>query len=633
MSGRDGRGHDLRVHARSLALLYAVGGPFVVLTTSLYRPAGRDEAVLYALGGVAYLAALLLRVASRWIPGWAYPLLVALGTLLITVGIDASGDGASAYAALYIWVAVYSYYFFRRWQANLEVALAGLAYGLVLWLGPSSSGPAARWALTMGTIAVAGRLVSSLVDQVRARAAEAAARAEGLREAERRTRAIIDTANDGFVAMDEQGRVVAFSPRAEQITGFAAAEVLGRPLAETLLPARLHAGFQHELSGFLDTGRSSLVDRPIEFVGVRKGGEEFPVELTVAPLRDGERWVFNAFVRDISERKRADRAMREHTEDIARISDVARDLSGVTDAHAARPAICKAARELGAAKVAILFEPDPKGQELISTAIAGAQIEQLHLPFTAAPTGAGTAFSSGRPHFVTDTIGHGGVAQPVRDQLGVISALWQPVLRNQVPIGVLSLGWSERVEEVSERVRSLMALLAAEAAVAIERADLLARLEAVARTADLTGLANRRAWDEHLPRELARARREERPLCVAMLDLDHFKEYNDERGHQAGDRLLKQVASTWREMLRPSDLLARYGGEEFGLLLPHCPLERGLDVVERLRGHTIAGQTSSAGVAAWDGEEPADSLVSRADAALYEAKKRGRDRAVPAPPA
>ena len=221
----------------------------------------------------------------------------------------------------------------------------------------------------------------------------------------------------------------------------------------------------------------------------------------------------------------------------------------------------------------------------------------------------------------------------MRDQLGVISALWQPVLRNQVPIGVLSLGWSERVEEVSERVRSLMALLAAEAAVAIERADLLARLEAVARTDDLTGLANRRAWDEHLPRELARARREERPLCVAMLDLDHFKEYNDERGHQAGDRLLKQVASTWREMLRPSDLLARYGGEEFGLLLPHCPLERGLDVVERLRGHTIAGQTSSAGVAAWDGEEPADSLVSRADAALYEAKKRGRDRAVPAPPA
>ena len=133
---------------------------------------------------------------------------------------------------------------------------------------------------------------------------------------------------------------------------------------------------------------------------------------------------------------------------------------------------------------------------------------------------------------------------------------------------------------------------------AIERADLLSRLEAVARTDDLTGLANRRAWDEHLPRELARAGRDGRPLCVAMLDLDRFKEYNDERGHQAGDRLLKQVSGAWREMLRPSDMLARYGGEEFSSVLPNCPIEKGLEVVERLREYMVAGQTCSAGIAA-----------------------------------
>ena len=99
-------------------------------------------------------------------------------------------------------------------------------------------------------------------------------------------------------------------------------------------------------------------------------------------------------------------------------------------------------------------------------------------------------------------------AQPVRDELNVLSALWQPVIRNGVPIGVLTLAWEERVADPGERVRSLIALLAAEAAVAIERADLLARLETVARTDDLTGLANRRAWDEHLPRELSRAGRD-----------------------------------------------------------------------------------------------------------------------------
>jgi diguanylate cyclase (GGDEF)-like protein/PAS domain S-box-containing protein len=621
---------DLRVHARSLALLFAVGATFVLVTTLLYSPGHQDDARLFGIAGVAYVTALALQMWSRWIPSGGYPLLVGLGTLLISVGIDATGEGASPYAALYVWVAVYSYYFFPRWQANVELAVVGLAYAMVLTFGPDSSGPAARWAITVGTVLVAGRLVASLVDQVRARATEAAARAERLREVERRTRAIIDTASDGFASMDASGVVTAFSPRAEEISGYGREEALGRPLVDRLVPDRFRDAVERELAHFVRTGSSPMVNRPIEFTGLRKGGEEYPGEATISPLRDGETWTFNAFFRDISERKRAERDIREHAEDIARIAEVARDLSGVTDAHAARPAICKAAQELAGARVALLLEPDPRGQELLSTAVAGAQVEQIHLPFTGPPSGAGTAFSSGAPYFVADMVGNSTVSQTVTQRLGVVSGYWQPVLRNGVPIGVLSLAWAERVAEVSERVRSLVGLLAAEAAVAIERADLLARLEAVARTDDLTGLANRRAWDEHVPRELARARRDGRPLCVAMLDLDHFKDYNDERGHPAGDRLLKQVAATWREMLRPTDLLARYGGEEFGLLLPNCPLDQGLDVVERLRGLTMGGQTCSAGVTVWDGEESLDSLVSRADNALYDAKKAGRDCAIAA---
>src|SRR4051812_42811472 len=136
---------DLRVHARSLALLYGVGATFVLVTTLLYRPGYQNQSVLLGIAGAAYITALALRMWSRWLPTWGYPLLVILGTLLITIGIDAAGDGASSYAAFYVWVAVYSYYFFPRWQANLEVALVGLAYALVLAFGPDSSGPAARW--------------------------------------------------------------------------------------------------------------------------------------------------------------------------------------------------------------------------------------------------------------------------------------------------------------------------------------------------------------------------------------------------------------------------------------------------------------------------------------------------------
>jgi len=232
--------------------------------------------------------------------------------------------------------------------------------------------------------------------------------------------------------------------------------------------------------------------------------------------------------------------------------------------------------------------------------------------------------------FVADLADNPTVSQRTRQQLGVASALWQPVVRNDVPIGVLTVAWEERMDRLTPRVCSLMALLAAETAVAIERADLLARLEAVARTDDLTGLANRRAWEEHLPRELARAGREDYPVCIAMFDFDRFKAYNDAHGHQAGDRLLKQVTAAWREALRPSDVLARYGGEEFVLLLPNCPMGEALTVVDRLRQETVAGQTCSAGLACWDGEESASALVARADEALYGAKRAGRDRAVAA---
>ena len=154
----------------------------------------------------------------------------------------------------------------------------------------------------------------------------------------------------------------------------------------------------------------------------------------------------------------------------------------------------------------------------------------------------------------------------------------------------------------------------------------------LARTDSLTGVANRRAWDEELPRELARSARSRQPVCVALLDLDHFKAYNDEHGHQAGDRLLKAAAAAWEGRLRKTDLLARYGGEEFAVLLPDCALGNAMEIAERLR--TAQPEvTCSIGVADWDGREDIGRLVARTDRALYAAKAAGRDRCVadPAP--
>ncbi|MGK5685323.1 GGDEF domain-containing protein [Actinoplanes sp. URMC 104] len=148
----------------------------------------------------------------------------------------------------------------------------------------------------------------------------------------------------------------------------------------------------------------------------------------------------------------------------------------------------------------------------------------------------------------------------------------------------------------------------------------------LARQDDLTGLPNRRAWNDELPRALEHARRDGRPVAVALLDLDRFKTFNDTYGHPAGDRLLKSASAAWHGSLRAADTLARYGGEEFVVLLPGAEGDEARDVLGRALAATPLGQTFSAGVAVWDGQETSDQLIERADLALYEAKAGGRNQ-------
>ncbi|MED5620368.1 GGDEF domain-containing protein [Ideonella sp. BN130291] len=171
-------------------------------------------------------------------------------------------------------------------------------------------------------------------------------------------------------------------------------------------------------------------------------------------------------------------------------------------------------------------------------------------------------------------------------------------------------------------------------------AESSARIEQLASHDELTGALNRRAvWallEGHLTPPQAGAGR----LCVALLDLDHFKQVNDRFGHPAGDAVLKRFSEVVRQALRDSDRLGRYGGEEFLVLLPRVDPEQALRVVDRLRAAVEATDwsdiaaglqvTVSAGVAAWQTDDSVALLVSRADEALYRAKHAGRNRVVTA---
>lgn len=161
--------------------------------------------------------------------------------------------------------------------------------------------------------------------------------------------------------------------------------------------------------------------------------------------------------------------------------------------------------------------------------------------------------------------------------------------------------------------------------------SLVERVEHLSQTDSLTGLLNRRAWDDQLQQALARARRLNQPLSLAILDLDHFKGYNDTHGHVAGDRLLRAVADAWGDQVRDIDVVARYGGEEFGVVMPATTMDEADTVVGRLLGSVPDGQTASAGIAEWNPGEDVTAFLHRADEAMYRAKREGRNRSRRAP--
>ncbi|MCL4671436.1 MAG: diguanylate cyclase [Sphingomonadaceae bacterium] len=188
----------------------------------------------------------------------------------------------------------------------------------------------------------------------------------------------------------------------------------------------------------------------------------------------------------------------------------------------------------------------------------------------------------------------------------------------------------------------ILLIISAIATVAVRRsidAETQARdeLQRRAMTDDLTGLANRRELLSSLERAIAAARRNRRPLALALIDIDHFKRINDNHGHPAGDAVIRRIAMLAVDVMRGQDTVGRLGGEEFAVVLPDASAQDALAACERLReavgttdlemetGHQIY-ITLSTGIAVFDRHDSAETMIARADAALYAAKHGGRDQ-------
>jgi len=217
-----------------------------------------------------------------------------------------------------------------------------------------------------------------------------------------------------------------------------------------------------------------------------------------------------------------------------------------------------------------------------------------------------------------------------------------PLIVRGETIGLFQL-MSEK-EVVAEPMQELAATLARQVSLALANLKLNDALRVQSIRDPLTGLFNRRYLESSLERELHKAARKNTSLGIIMLDIDHFKEFNDTFGHLAGDTVLRELGVFLRKQVREEDIACRYGGEEFTLMLPDASLEKTMQRAEHLRegmkslrlvhqGQAMRAVTLSLGVAAFPAHGPtAEGIINAADKALYSAKEQGRDRVVVAEP-
>ena len=314
-------------------------------------------------------------------------------------------------------------------------------------------------------------------------------------------------------------------------------------------------------------------------------------------------------------------ASRHRTADVAALGAITRTLSANSDP---RPELCAAAQLVTGAAFTVLFEPHPDGTLVATAGTDGVNVGLRVDPRTHTCATAQAWRTRTRIYLANAAIDPH--SSKLAEHTKARALLCQPVTRRGRTKALLAVGFSESHQHAPTSALYLVDLLAAEIGAAIDRADMVALLATQSRRDSLTGAANRRSWDEEMNRELARAYRSGAPLTIVIIDIDHFKAYNDTYGHAAGDELLKDLVIAIRAELRAGDVIARWGGEEFALALHDCDLQEAQTIASRLLSVVPGGQTVSIGLTQARAQDTPQALFERADMALYTAKNGGRNQ-------
>jgi diguanylate cyclase (GGDEF)-like protein/PAS domain S-box-containing protein len=671
-------------HVPSEAVLFLVDGRGALLAQQPARPAGlgqpvrapvvdtilrtRAEGVAEAAGpdGVRRLYAFAPLPARA--PG--VELYVAVGIPLREAFAEADRSLARNLAAVGIagllsifaaWAAG-DLFIVRRMKA-LVTATTGLAAGNLAIRTGLGGEPGALGQLARDFDEMAATLQRRQAEMDRANAE--------LRRSEARKSAILEGALDCVIGMDAAGVVVEFNPAAESTFGYTRDQARGRPVDELIIPPRLRGDPATALGSALARGRAEALRQRGERTAMRKDGTEFPVEVSVIATESEGAPLYTAFLRDITERKQAEAALRaahdelqkrveartaelkeanerlvdwveelqQRAQDMRLLNEAGDHLQACHSVQEAYDVLAQYGRSLFPDEPGALFMLN-QAHNLVECVAAWGSPPPAEEVFTPDDC---WALRRGRPHLV-----EGPDAHLVCRHVGLpapAAYVCVPLMAQSTALGVLHL-----VEHPSERPdrelvphhvlarRQLAFTVADQVALALTNLRLQESLRDQAIRDPLTGLFNRRYMEESLERELRRAQRRHIPLGVIMIDIDHFKRFNDTFGHAAGDTLLREIGGLLHRHTRGEDIACRYGGEEFTLILLEASAEDTeeraallREAASRLRvdyGHQPLGNiTISVGVAVFpDHGVAVETLLKAADAALYRAKAGGRDR-------
>src|SRR5581483_4482827 len=420
---------------------------------------------------------------------------------------------------------------------------------------------------------------------------------QALRKSEARLRQLIHSTLDAVVTLDRDGHVIEWNPQAETAFGLAARDVIGRPLPPTIVPERQYVLMLQMLERYRRGGTSGLVRRRVEATARRASGEAFPVEITIEPVGSGTDQTFTAFIRDISERKRAQQELEAREKRFRSI--VEKSWSGVV--------LLDRELEIQFAGSSTLHLLGYSEQDLIGKSI----FSYIH-PHDVSEMRTGLRTLVDRTH--SDL--HSEVRFRHRNGRWIWLEGFAQDMLGEPSVGAIVLNY----RDVSQRKET-------------ER-----QLEYQAYFDTLTGLPNRLLFRDRIVNALPAARRNRVGLAIMYLDLDHFKLVNDALGHSIGDLLLADVASRLRSCLRASDTVSRIGGDEFAVLINELTATDAVAGIARkvldslaqpfaIGGHELF-ITASIGVSFYpaDGDD-CETLLKCADAAMYRAKELGRNRA------